>query len=92
MPTSLQPRLHEIINRKRSDLENAIIYHEELLIGIDVVLERSSDSLAQRLVELERSRALIERIYGELIFLSDVAGIRPPSKPLIDREFGGANG
>jgi len=92
MPTRLQPRLHEIINRKKFALENAITYHKELLIGIDGALEISSDSLAQRLVELKRSRALIERIYGELIFLSDVAGIRPPSKPLVDREFGGANG
>ncbi len=89
MPTQLQPRLHEIINRKRSDLEQAVTYHKELLIGIDGALERSSDSLAQRFDELEWSCALIERIYGELTFLSDVAGIRPPSKPLIDRKPGG---
>ncbi len=84
MPTRLQPRLHEMINRKRSDLEYAITRHKELLLGIDGAMERSSDSLAQRLVELEGSCAAIERIYGELVFLSDVAGIRPPRMPLID--------
>lgn len=85
MPTRLQPRLHEMIDRKRSDLEHAITHHKELLIGIDGALERNSDSLAQRLVDLEGSCAVIERIYGELIFLSDVAGIRPPRRPFIDR-------
>lgn len=85
MPTRLQPRLHEMINRKRSDLEQAITYHKELLDGIDRALERSSDSLEQRLVDLEVSYLMIDRIYGELVFLSDVAGIRPPQKPLIGR-------
>ncbi len=85
MPTRLQPRLHEMINRKRSDLEYAVTRHKELLIGIEGALERSSDSLAQRLEELEGSCAVIERIYGDLVFLSDVAGISPPRKPLLDR-------
>ena len=84
MPTRLQPRLYEMINGKRSDLENAITRHKELLIGIDGSLERSSDSLAQRLVELEGSCAVIERIYGELVFLSDVAGITLPRRPFTD--------
>ena len=84
MPTRLQPRLHEMINGKRSDLENAITNHKELLIGIDGALARSSDSLRQRLLELEGSCAVIERIYGELVFLSDVAGIKPPRRPFID--------
>jgi hypothetical protein len=73
-----------MIHRKRSDLESAITRHKEMLIDIDGALERSSDSLAQKLVELERSCAVIERIYGELAFLSDVAGITPPRRPLID--------
>jgi hypothetical protein len=85
MATRLQPRLHQMINRKRSDLENAIMRHKELLIGIDGALERSSDSLAVRFVELDRSYAMIERIYGELVFLSDVAGVRPPRRPPLDR-------
>lgn len=84
MPTRLQPRLHELINGKRSDLEYAITRHKELLIGIDGALERSSDSLAQRLLELEGSCAAIERIYGELVFLSDIAGIKPPRRPFLD--------
>jgi len=46
-----------------------------MLIDLDGSLERSSDSLAKRLIDLERSCAVIERIYGELAFLSDVAGI-----------------
>ena len=86
MPTRLQPRLHEMINRKKSDLEFAITYHKELLLGIGGALERGSDSLEQRIVELEVSCTMLERIYGELIFLSDIAGIRPPGNPLIDRE------
>jgi hypothetical protein len=85
MPTRLQPRLHEMINRKRSDLEYALTRHKELLRGIDGALERSSDNLAQRHLELEGSCAVIERIYGELVFLCDVAGIRPPQRPYIDR-------
>jgi len=85
MPTRLQPHLHELVNRKRSDLEYAIERHKYLLVGIDGALARSSDSLSQRLVELEGSCAVIERIYGELVFLSDIAGMRPPGRPLIDR-------
>ena len=84
MPTRLQPRLHEIITGKRSDLENAITHHKEILIGIDGALERSSDSLRQRFLELEGSCAVIERIYGELVFLSEMAGIKPPRRPFID--------
>ncbi len=83
MPTRLQPRLNEMINQKKSDLECAITFHKVLLIGIDGALERSSDSLERRIVELEGSCAMIDRIYGELVFLSDVAGIRPPGRPLI---------
>ena len=84
MPTCLQPYLYEMIRRKRSDLEQAITYHKELLLGIDRALERSSDSLAQRFLELEGSCSVIERIYGELVFLSEVAGIKPPRRPFID--------
>jgi hypothetical protein len=84
MPTRLQPRLHQMINRKRSDLEYALTRHKELLRDIDGALERSSDGLAQRVVELERSCAVIERIYEELVFLSDIAGISPPRRPHID--------
>lgn len=85
MPTRLQPRLHEMIARKKSALEFAITYHKELLTGIDGAMERDSDSLEQRLVDLEISCAEIERIYEELTFLSDVAGIIPPKRPLMDR-------
>ena len=81
MPTRLQPRLHEMIDRKRNAVEQAITHHKDLLIGIDGALKRNSDSLAWRLVNLEGSSATIERIYGELVFLSDVAGIKPPTKP-----------
>jgi hypothetical protein len=83
MATHLQPRLHEIINRKRSDLEKAITRHEVLRIGIDRALERRSDSLSQRLIDFESLGAVIERLYADLVFLSDVAGITPPRKPVI---------
>lgn len=83
MPTCLQSHLYEMIRRKRSDLEQAITYHKELLIGIDGALERSSDSLELRLVELEGSCTVIERMYGELVYLSDVARVRPPMRPLL---------
>lgn len=78
MATRLQPRLTEMIDRKRSALEIALSRHQELLTGIDGAMKRRSDSLEQRLWDLESSTITIERLYGELAFLSDVAGIRPP--------------
>jgi hypothetical protein len=71
-----------MIDRKRSDLERAITHHKDLLTGIDGTLERDSDSLARRLIDLDVACEPIERIYGELVFLSDVAGINPPTRPL----------
>ena len=85
MPTNLLTHLHEMINRKRSDLEFAITYHKDILVGIDGALERSSDSLARKVVELEQSCTVIERLYEEMVLLSNVAGIRPPEKPAIGR-------
>jgi hypothetical protein len=80
MATRLQPHLNEMIDRKRSALEGALSRHKELLIGIEGAMKRRSDSLERRLSELEGSTSVIERLYGELSFLSDVAGIRPPSR------------
>jgi hypothetical protein len=71
-----------MINRKRYDLELAIAHHKELQIGVDGAAERNSDSLAWRLADLEGSYSAIERIYGELVFLSDVAGLKPPVRPI----------
>jgi hypothetical protein len=81
MPTRLQPRLHELIDKKRYDLERAITHHKEILTGVDEAMERNSDSLAWRLGDLDGSCSVIEKIYGELVFLSDVAGLNPPSRP-----------
>jgi hypothetical protein len=74
-----------MIDRKRSDLELALSRHKDVLVGIDGALERSSDSLAWRIIELEESCIVIENLYGEIVLLSDVAGIRPPKKPVIAR-------
>jgi hypothetical protein len=70
-----------MIDRKRDDLDQAIARHKKLLIGIHGAMERNSGSLARRLVDLKGSGATVEKLYGELVFLSDVAGMKPPARP-----------
>jgi hypothetical protein len=84
MPTRLQPRLNELVQRKRADLARAVTHHREVLSGIAGTRERRSASLAQRRLALEVSCTEIERLYGELVFLSNVAGLKPPRRPSLD--------